>query len=258
MAALPVHASAPSPSPSPTPTPTPVAWSNAVFSSDELIKEGAEGDLIVVLQTRLADLGFFNFKTTGFFGSSTKEALASFQRTNALAPDGVLGAQTAQLLFSNVAARGYGERGKPTPTPKPGASATGKYGEMIEWDQAKRLVKARTQTITITDYATGVSWKAVRLGGDLHMDIEPKTKADTALMKKAVGGRWSWSRRAVLVTINGKLYAGSINSYPHSPERVLDNDYAGHHCLHFYKSRVHKTGNVDPEHQRCVRRAAGK
>ena len=70
---------------------------------------------------------------------------------------------------------------------------------------------------------TGLTWRERRNGGTNHADCQPLTAADTAAMKKAYGGTWSWNRRAVFVTINGTNYAASINGMPHGGQSITDN-----------------------------------
>lgn len=75
-------------------------------------------------------------------------------------------------------------------------------------------------------------------------------------MKKAYGGKWSWDRRAVFVTINGVNYAASINGMPHGDGSIKDNDFDGHHCIHFTNSRTHASNKVCPLHQAAIKKAA--
>ncbi len=248
----------------PTPTPEPFLWPNTVVKDATVIKQGDSHDGIILIQQRLRALGYFNYKITGEFGNVTKLAIMAFQRENGLEDDGAIGVKTNELLFSNMARRGFGARGRPTPTPKPRVTPTPKkdtsapkYGTLIEWSRAQSLVRPG-ETFTIIDYSTRISWKERRLGGDNHLDSEPLTKADTAKLKQVYGGRFSWSRRAVLIKVGSKYYAASINGYPHSPYRIKDNNYPGHHCVHFYKSRTHGSNSSDPDHQRMVKRAAGQ
>ena len=109
--------------------------------------------------------------------------------------------------------------------------------------------------VTVTDVATGIAWREVRTGGTNHADVQPLTAADTAAMKK-VYGTWSWDRRAVFVTIDGVNYAASINGMPHgSGDTVPDNNYNGHHCMHFTNSRTHGTNAVCSLHQGAIKKA---
>ena len=66
---------------------------------------------------------------------------------------------------------------------------------------------------------------------------------------------FSWRRRAVLVKYNGHVYAASIYSEPHGTNTILDNNFDGQFCLHFYGSKTHGTDRVDADHQKCVEQA---
>ncbi len=65
------------------------------------LRYGSAGDDVVTLQTRLSELGYLNASADGKFGFATKSALVSFQRQNSLAADGVAGAKTLNVLFSD-------------------------------------------------------------------------------------------------------------------------------------------------------------
>lgn len=71
-----------------------------VQTFDQTIQPGASGSEITVIQERLRQLGYFNQSPTGNFGSVTRNAVIQFQRQNGLNPDGVVGSQTINLLFS--------------------------------------------------------------------------------------------------------------------------------------------------------------
>ena len=106
----------------------------------------------------------------------------------------------------------------------------------------------------ITDVRTGISWREARLGGNNHADCEPLTAQDTAALKAAYGGKWAWDRRPVWVSIDGVRYAASMNGKPHGAG-PRDNDFPGHHCIHFTNSRTHGTNRVDPAHQAAIQEA---
>lgn len=135
--------------------------------------------------------------------------------------------------------------------------ATGTAKQMDWWESNIRSIIPIGKVFTITDVSTGIAWQVKRSGGTNHADIQPLTAADTAAMKKAYGGSWSWNRRAVFVTVDGVNYAGSINGMPHGNGNITDNDFSGHHCLHFTNSRTHGTNKVDSDHQNAIRKAAG-
>lgn len=62
-------------------------------------RQGDRSQEITVIQERLRQLGYFNQAPTGRFGSATRQAVIKFQRQNGLAPDGIVGRQTAEVLF---------------------------------------------------------------------------------------------------------------------------------------------------------------
>ena len=140
--------------------------------------------------------------------------------------------------------------GKSTVTP-----AKGTAKEMDWWTSDIQTIFARGTTAQITDVDTGLSWKVQRRGGTNHADVQPLTAADTAAMKEACGS-WSWTRRAIFVTINGVNYAASMNCMPHGGGSITDNNFNGHHCVHFTNSRTHGGNKVCPLHQAAIKKAA--
>ena len=63
---------------------------------------GDRGAGVSRLQERLRQRGYFNERSTGYFGSQTRDAVIRFQRSQGLRADGVAGAATqAALLGSN-------------------------------------------------------------------------------------------------------------------------------------------------------------
>ncbi len=65
------------------------------------LSEGMEGEEVIRVQTRLQELGLYEYsRITGYYGSITEEAVKSFQKAYDLEPDGVVGPQTMEKLFS--------------------------------------------------------------------------------------------------------------------------------------------------------------
>lgn len=139
--------------------------------------------------------------------------------------------------------------GKSSATP-----ARGTAKSMDWWDSDIQSIFARGTTATITDVATGIAWKEMRKGGTNHADTQPLTAADTAAMKAACGG-WSWTRRAIFVTIDGVNYAASMNCMPHGSGSIANNNFDGHHCIHFTNSRTHSSNKVCSLHQAAIQKA---
>lgn len=64
---------------------------------------GTISDAVIVLQTRLFELGYYAFIIDGNFGPKTKEAVIYFQKISQLTANGIANAQTQELLFSDYA-----------------------------------------------------------------------------------------------------------------------------------------------------------
>ena len=144
------------------------------------------------------------------------------------------------------------------PEPVNGSTATPATGTAVEmdwWTSGIQSIFARGTTAVVTDVNTGIAWNEHRYGGTNHADVQPATAADTAAMKKAVGS-WSWTRRPIFVTIDGKNYAASMNCMPHGGGSISDNNFSGHHCIHFTNSRTHGTNKVCSLHQNAIKKAA--
>lgn len=86
----------PTSSPAPTNAPAPTATPNA-------LSFGAQGPMVVELQTRLKELGYYEGAIDGDFGNGTKAAVEAFQQTNGLETDGIAGQKTLTLLYSEDA-----------------------------------------------------------------------------------------------------------------------------------------------------------
>ena len=103
-----------------TPSPTPLYGNVLVVTPDPsaatqvpALRMGSIGNAVIQLQTRLQELGYNPGNIDGVFGAATEDALISFQSQNGLEPDGIAGAVTYAILYSDRA-RAYTE---PVPTP---------------------------------------------------------------------------------------------------------------------------------------------
>jgi hypothetical protein len=130
------------------------------------------------------------------------------------------------------------------------------YGRLVPWSEARRLV-ARKSIFTLTDLESGLSFRVQRRAGSSHADVQPISKEDSATMKRIYGGRWSWQRRAVLVSTASQRLAASMNGMPHGGDGIPDNGFNGHFCVHFLDSTSHRSETPDRDHQLRVHQAAG-
>ena len=130
--------------------------------------------------------------------------------------------------------------------------------EMLDWlNNGPDVMKTGT-VVTITDVSTGIQFKGRVLYGTKHADVEPLTADDTAKKRQTRGGSWSWTRRAIWVTLeDGRTFAASANGVPHGGSTINNNGFPGHFCVHFLNSRIHGTNRVDQEHQKQIKIAYG-
>lgn len=200
-------------------------------------RKGDSGKNVLALQQALKIKGYYKAPIDSKYGDQTVAAVKAFQKAKGLAQDGVAGNATIKALFGK------------------NASNFTYTTERLDWFNGGSSVFTGTCVYTIKDVVTGKAFQARRRFGTNHLDSEPLTASDTAIMKSIYGGEWSWNRRAILVLYNGHVYAASMNGMPHGTYGVTGNNFDGHFCIHFYKSRTHGTDKVDEQHQTCVSRA---
>ncbi len=61
-------------------------------------RQGSTGEQVRTIQDKLKRWGYYDGAVDGIFGSATARAVRSFQRTNGLAVDGIVGAKTLAAL----------------------------------------------------------------------------------------------------------------------------------------------------------------
>lgn len=222
----------------------------------QMLQYGDKGEAVEKVQSRLLELGYFTGSVGGNYLDLTKSAVAAFQSAAKLNVTGIVDAQTLAKMFADDAPKAprkddSGSTNAGTTTARP---ATGTAVEADWWKSDIQSIYARGTTATVTDVETGIAWNEYRGGGTNHADVQPATAADTANMKKACGS-WSWKRRAIFVTINGVNYAASMNCMPHGSGSIKDNNFNGHHCIHFTNSRTHGSNKVCSLHQAAIKKA---
>ena len=70
------------------------------FSSYPTLKKGARGNITKLLQVKLVSLGYNTNGVDGIFGSGTEKAVISFQKSNGLVVDGIVGKNTWRKLIN--------------------------------------------------------------------------------------------------------------------------------------------------------------
>ena len=76
---------------------------STLVTTSTVLRRGAKGAEVEALQTRLKELGYYTGSVDGDFGNNTQNAVKAFQKQNGLTADGVVGAQTANMLNSSSA-----------------------------------------------------------------------------------------------------------------------------------------------------------
>lgn len=86
------------PTPTNTPVPTPAITPNNDYKT---IRVGDNGETVLQMQRRLADLGYYNGDIDGRFGNQTRRAVERFQYNQGLQADGIAGKRTLTVLYES-------------------------------------------------------------------------------------------------------------------------------------------------------------
>lgn len=247
----------------------------AVIDSDQanhILRPEMSGSRIKTLQKELKSRGFLSVSATGYYGHATKQAVADFQLAASLSPDGIAGENTLSVLYSdnNIKAVKVSSGGSSSGGSSSGGSG-GSSGFSVGPGTAAALAKLGNVRLSswgainsawpgtgrvsakVTDVATGKSFRVTRYNLTAHADVAPDSRKDTAIIYNIYGGRWSWSRRPIWVTVNGTTYAASMNGMPHGDDYNPNDGMNGQICIHFNGSVGHSNPTQDPDHQAAVR-----
>jgi len=150
------------------------------------------------------------------------------------------------------------EATKNTTGPKYLADASPGTGEAGDWFSEIDAAFAVGDTVTITDFNTGKSFKMTRTGGIGHADVEPPDADEYDAYISCFGGEPNWEKRPVIVSIGGTDYAASLFGNELGEDTIPNNTMAGHTCLYFTGSVSDALGFVDKEHAAQVLIASGE
>ena len=227
--------------------------SSALLNTSVMLQQGSSSSEVLKLQNMLASLGFYTGNKTGNFGALTADAVMAYQKSKGLTADGIAGKKTLAAINADYSGKGSTSAGTTNGTTAPSTQTAGNviYENFYNW----RRNYANGEYCTVYDFSTGYSWKLRIMTKDAHMDAEPATAEDTAIMLKAFGGKTTWSPKAVWVTFSdGKTYIGSTHDVPHSPQHLSNNNFNGHLCVHFPIS-MEKAQSIGPyatSHQEAI------
>lgn len=211
----------------------------------ENVTLGDKGQLVVRVQQRLMDLGYYHYKPTGSYQAVTRRAVLAYERAAGARQDGVLTPQERDELFSGGATRApfsasiaLSFTAQTTPFQV--------TGELWDWDQVKKELIAG-ETYRVTNCATGESCDMVYAGGSGHAHMTPAAfYTNGQMLKRWLGESNSYYKIAVTVEIGERRVAASLQ---------YDNEVAH---VYFQGSTSDVLGMADVEHDSLVKRAAGR
>ncbi|NLI21131.1 MAG: SH3 domain-containing protein [Clostridiales bacterium] len=236
-------------------------YSNAAVkntvSTTTTLKLGTVGDTVKDMQERLITLGFLTGTADGKFGTKTSLALIAFQQANGLTADGVAGSKTLAKLNSLNASTASGSTSSVSNASAPTLS-TAPSASSVRYANWYTEIKARCKlypNVTVYDFVNGISWQVNLFSFGAHADGEPLTAEDTANMRKAFGGKTTWTPKAVWVVFSdGRVYMASTHDTPHGVNHIRTNDFDGHLCIHFPRTaeQVASIGPYATSHQKAI------
>lgn len=218
-----------------------------------VLSKNMSGAGVLRLQNKLAEYGYLNeSNVNGTYDAATETAVRNYQKDKGLTVDGIAGDTTQHTLYNTVPI-GYYTSGSVEVVLYP--------VEMTDWNTGEMNTLWKVGDIAIiTDINTGISYRATRIYGSNHVDIQPSTAEDTAAYLKIFGASsvqevadnedsWqTWRRRPVWVTIGQRTFAGSMYATPHNfdeTDPIPGNNFVGEMCVHFLNSRTHGSNVVD-------------
>ena len=232
--------------------------SSMTLNTSVTLMNGSSSDEVLKLQKMLTKLGYYSGNQTGNFGDKTEEAVVAFQKAMGLTADGIAGKNTLAAINAKYNGSSSSSGSSSSGSGSSGVSANNvRYENFYNW----RTKYANGQYCTVYDPATGYSWTLRIMTKDAHMDAEPLTAEDTAIMNKAFGGVTTWTPKPVWVTFSdGKTYLGSTHNVPHSPSHLSNNNFDGHLCVHFPISmeKAKEIGPYATSHQETINEAWDK
>lgn len=166
------------------------------------------------------------------------------------------------------------------PPVKSSAVEDTKSGELVDWWKSAQYILPNDSVGQVMDLYTGKTFYIKRTFGTNHADVEALSLEDTNIIKSIWGG-FSWERRPIIISIEGRKLAASMTAMPHAGvdsqpalatvknrsdnygtgtnlDKIKDNGMDGVMDIHFLNSTRHKDNKKDPQHQAAILKAAGK
>jgi hypothetical protein len=247
------------------------------YSAGRILKKGMRDPNVTELQNDLKMLGFFSENPTGYYGDITNNAVVEFQKKYGLTPDGIAGKNTIGKISELKNSGDTYLKAETLAAPAEGQTVENEI-QKLNWFDDVRYIFAKGDVATVIDVETGLEFQAKRTYGSRHADCETLTANDTEILRQIAGGDWNWTRRPVIVVIDGYRIAGSMTAMPHAGrddapanktvrnrsdgygtganlDAVKDNGMDGVFDIHFDGSKTHTTNRVDKAHQNAIAKA---
>ena len=230
--------------------------SSGSSTSSSLMQLGSSSDAVKTLQTNLKTLGYYTGSLTGNFGEKTHAAVIAYQKAKGLTADGIAGSKTLAAISADLNKGSSSSSGSSNSGSSSSGSLAQRASQVIfsnysNWGRNYE----NGELCTVYDFETGYSWTLRIMTKDKHMDAEPATAQDTAIMNKAFGNKQTWTPKVVWVTFSdGKTYIGSTHNVPHTPYHITTNNFDGHLCVHFPRpmADAEATGPYAVSHQEAI------
>ena len=231
--------------------------STVITSSTSLYAGMKNSDAVKQLQENLAKLGFYSGNKTGNFGDLTEQAVIAYQKSKGLTADGVAGKKTLAAISADLNKTGTSSSGSSSSSGSTSSSSLAQRAGSVLFSNYSNWGRRyeNGEICTVFDFETGYSWNLTIMSKDKHMDAEPATAQDTAIMNKAFGYEQTWTPKVVWVTFSdGKTYIGSTHNVPHTPYHNRTNNFDGHLCVHFPRpmAAAQETGPYATSHQEAI------
>lgn len=225
------------------------------------------------IQTKLKAIGMYSGSITGNIGAKTTAAIKAFQKKYGLTVDGIAGQKTIAKLNSVYTSSAAAKSSSSTSTSSSSSGTVQTSGTVytLNWFKAKnngifkKIGLYAGYRATLKDLTTGLSLTIRIQSAGNHLDVEPATASDTAVLCNIYGvssaseitSKKHYQRRPMLLTTStGYKFVCSMYGVPHGEEKVTDNKYPGQFCLHFLNSKTHSSDKVDSDHMAAIQKAA--
>ena len=241
-----------------TPTATPTISTTSKPDTSLILKTGATGEQVMLLQNRLVELGYLS-AASGTYDAATTAAVKQFQKAAGVSTDGVAGPITLKKLY------GSDITSETTPVPQLGAGVgkitppSASSVKLLHWYDYVKTKYRSGQKVLVYDPASGLAWNLRFYAMGHHADSEPVTAEDTLIMYYAFGLTNTWTPKAVWVQLpGGEWTMATMHNVPHLSGSIKTNDFDGHLCVHFLRDMDECSKN-DPkygvQHQNALRAA---